>query len=799
MKFLRKLAPYVLLSISLLLVVVSVCSPKSITYAQESCEETGDVVNLADGTVVTQTLKFEKPLDSIGVRIATYKKVLEKGTLYFEVFREDDLISSMSYQAAELRDNEFIWLNLKETSFDGNLSIRITAKGFIEEKIPAIFLSNKCVCKLNGEVQEQGIAYKTSIQKEVSPIDTVIVAFITFSLGLLLLFPQVKAVVWRRTIAMIGIGGMTTVFIVYLTTYLAFGSFDTTSFLNLLFLNSNNLEEQYFDHLDEKVRTYYQERSDGSAYIKFQNIWLNQVEQEVVSLSFAFSDDALKKRYDMGIFTVNNEDISKICDSYVINEGQNETTIFLRIPFCEQIRIDYGEVSWLEDIREDSNQTVIFKNITVNSKESISYFKNAVQNQFVLATLIIIAFEVGFVLVKRFCITEWLLKIKQELKISREKEFVIWGSLMGVIFLIMLPLFQAPDEGAHLRMLESELGYSGLSESVVDAVPIGYVATQSGEKIDVSNYIEMSSEKVGESVKRTELPSIKLIRHLPQSIGVQLGILLKFTPFWMFMAGRISGLLFYLAIGILTIHLMPYKKAAMLLILTSPMVIQQTASLNYDCMLLAISFLSVAYILYIRERAVHFGWIELSIVTFLIFLISQIKYNYCILGGLIFSVPLEKWEFGIGAIKIKPTKDFLKRNKIWIALSLSAFTFVGILILLRSEIGKILIAVLTGPISSLQLIISTFVQNFGFYFASTFARFGWLDTYAPVYLPAVVVAGILIASIVKYRGHENDNETNMKFGVIDRVLFLAIFLGCGATCFISMIGWTFKILFIQPE
>ncbi len=93
---------------------------------------------------------------------------------------------------------------------------------------------------------------------------------------------------------------------------------------------------------------------------------------------------------------------------------------------------------------------------------------------------------------------------------------------------------------------------------------------------------------------------ISVIKHLPATLGIILGILLGMPAYWVMQFGEIFLLIFYVYICYLSLKLMPIKKEVMALLMLFPMAIQQASSINYDAVLLPMCYLFIAYIFYLK-------------------------------------------------------------------------------------------------------------------------------------------------------------------------------------------------------
>jgi len=81
------------------------------------------------------------------------------------------------------------------------------------------------------------------------------------------------------------------------------------------------------------------------------------------------------------------------------------------------------------------------------------------------------------------------------------------------------------------------------------------------------------------------------------SAGIALGHLLRLSPLYSLYLGRFFNALAFTALTALSIHWIPYGKRALMAIALFPMTVQLAASLSYDMVVIAATFLLVSYIL----------------------------------------------------------------------------------------------------------------------------------------------------------------------------------------------------------
>lgn len=153
-------------------------------------------------------------------------------------------------------------------------------------------------------------------------------------------------------------------------------------------------------------------------------------------------------------------------------------------------------------------------------------------------------------------------------------------------------------------MIGTEIKNESFAELLLSDMPLDKdrIIFNSDEKVDIALFKEALIKRPEYSVTEC-LPrgiSLKCVKHLPATIGIMLGIILRLPTYWVMQLGEIFALIFYIGVCSKALLLMPVKKEIFEIIMLFPMSIQQAASINYDAVLLPLCFLLIAYILHIK-------------------------------------------------------------------------------------------------------------------------------------------------------------------------------------------------------
>lgn len=311
--------------------------------------------------------------------------------------------------------------------------------------------------------------------------------------------------------------------------------------------------------------------------------------------------------------------------------------------------------------------------------------------------------------------------------------------VFGFFMSYLIPVWQTPDEYTHLNMIGESISVEGFADKIMESLGIedGRIEFNYDEKVDLeAQKNALSQEPLYE--KEEMLPqgvSISIIRHLPATVGIVLGIALGIPSYWVLQLGELFSLIFYIFIIYNALKIMPIKKELMAFIILFPMAIQQAGSINYDAVLIPLCFLFISYIFYLKFRDDPVGIKELLLITLNWIVISYIKMPYAFLIFLVFLIPLEKIDVKLGRIKID--EQFIKRARIP-SLIIISILLIGLAYLFRKNLWvQIVYGFVVEWRRGCYLLVETGKTWGEFLGISTVGNFGWLDT--PMTLGAVIL------------------------------------------------------------
>lgn len=360
-----------------------------------------------------------------------------------------------------------------------------------------------------------------------------------------------------------------------------------------------------------------------------------------------------------------------------------------------------------------------------------------------------------------------ILYLKDEDKLANENyRFIVLASLFGLIYSFTITRWQIPDEHTHLRMIGegfNNLNYAeigaGTNYSIVDLLPKGI--------------------------------SKEFIRHFPAAIGILFGILLNCSSYWIIQLGELFSLAFYIIICNQALKLTPIKKTLFEVVMLLPMCIQQASSINYDSVLMPLSFFYIAYILYLKFEKQQIVVKDFVILGTVLTTVAVIKLPYGVMGLMLLILPWEKINFGL---KMKKINNISKSLRVYGGGGMLAVLILSGLYILRNYYYvKLLITSIMYIPRTIQIFLNTLETRGDFLLRSLLGNFGILDTPIPWFL-AMVIFSILVCSTLMKIPSNIKTENEKKFSWFDKSVIIVSVILMVYMVSISMISHTVGLL-----
>lgn len=269
--------------------------------------------------------------------------------------------------------------------------------------------------------------------------------------------------------------------------------------------------------------------------------------------------------------------------------------------------------------------------------------------------------------------------------------------------------------------------------------------------------------------------------YYPQAVGILIARLLGLSAYWWMVFGRIMNLICYTALTYIGIKRTPVYKGIFIVIALLPMSVYQAASVSYDAMVNAFSFLFIGLCLDLAYgEKKKLGWKDTLPLGIVLAMLFTSKYIYICLGLLVFLIPKEK--FG-------GWKEYFRA----FAISLLPIMLCAAMIILPSLISSLIPSViaeettnaatqgsieetakmtqmgyvLQNPLRYAKILVMTLVNQFEFY-VKMFNTLGWMN-YSLSHMQFFVPLFMMVVAVL------DTNGVTAKIKLYDKVIMISTF------------------------
>lgn len=350
-----------------------------------------------------------------------------------------------------------------------------------------------------------------------------------------------------------------------------------------------------------------------------------------------------------------------------------------------------------------------------------------------------------------------------------EKVFLFAGSILAVLYMLLIPPLAVPDEESHI--VEAYY-YSNIwmgKENAPNDNTLLDAETARAMHIFRATPSLMEYDNLRSEVFRTEREEgvseagrffnySPALTYLPGILSLTVGRLLGLNGVLLLYLGRIGYILWYLFMMYWFIRLMPFAKAAAFTLAILPITIQQCCSYSYDAVVIAVAFvyLAILFQLLYVDKPIQ-KW-QMILYTLCIFILSMSKggtyLSLCLLTVLIpisrFTSKKRKWQFVVSEGMLSLI-TFLWNTMGYVMFvaaptaEQAAGTYLG-------EEARGAAGLLADPIGFLILAMRTFFRSGdGFIETMLGMQLGWLN----IDVSRFVIYGMLLLMIIAVLQTEN--------------------------------------------
>lgn len=387
-------------------------------------------------------------------------------------------------------------------------------------------------------------------------------------------------------------------------------------------------------------------------------------------------------------------------------------------------------------------------------------------------------------------------------KCKLEYIYLTLGLTFGMVFVLSLPPYTAPDEGTHISTTYAFVSEFLGEDPIFDEA--NHVISR-GTDGDIGGEAQVNLVKFHDIYEAAKYPSGDLERdfarggkldvpftcYLPQILGVLLGVLLKFSGFWTLYLGKVFAMLFFTICIFFSIKLIPWGKMVIMTVALLPMSMELASSFSYDCVLNALCILFISYTLHLICKKDKVTWKDFLFLGIIICVIAPCKMFYFLIAGMLYLIPKEKY---------KSKKTYWMMNTGILVAGLAVLIIMRFQFL-TSHVGgatpsaiedatvNYSIATILGDIPhSISVLFNTAIIKSEFYYNSMWGnQLGSLQVYIPTFVITSFVLVLFTAGICTTREERVIYEPDAKFRLVNLGLSLLMFLGILAALWI---GWT---------
>lgn len=354
-------------------------------------------------------------------------------------------------------------------------------------------------------------------------------------------------------------------------------------------------------------------------------------------------------------------------------------------------------------------------------------------------------------------------------KIEIEKKYLLLALIFGVIFVFIIPPFQAPDEDSHFKKAyQVSIGefYPKVKNNTIGNYfpkemlmyindKLGYIGDRD-RKYTYSSLVSDQYTKMNyddKSFNNYSTATITPIAYVVPALGIVFskmcarifGLEAINTAYMLYFA-RFFSLLFSIFLLYMSIKITPVFKRTFSIVCLNPMTLFLCSVISYDNLLISLTTLALAIILKIiyDNKLKEIPKRYIITLTLIGIVLLSVKVIYFFMYILLFLIPIEK--FGDKKRKLK-----LALVMIGIILFFTVlFKLPNILCKVTPSGGNLtskqIHFILTNPIKFLSILFNNILDQRFFQLSSMVGIFGLIDTYNPfviiclTYIWAILVA-----------------------------------------------------------
>ena len=348
-------------------------------------------------------------------------------------------------------------------------------------------------------------------------------------------------------------------------------------------------------------------------------------------------------------------------------------------------------------------------------------------------------------------------------KTSVEHAFLPIAFMLGMLYMLAIPVYVVPDENAHVDtayfISNSILGIED-SEKVnylwkrAEDIETEYANEHEGKmymyrRLYAAHTDRSTGDVLEESYGSNAISNAGLLFYLPAAIGLTVARLLHLSSYYTLLMGRLFNLLAYIGLTYLGIRKLPLKKSLLGVIATLPISMQQAASFSYDSILNGMAFLFLGYCFYFIRTQEKIKNIDVIILLSVTMMMAYVKGGvYMPLCFLLILIPIErKWKFKsylyfivtslfvLCAFMQRNLSGLMRRTQVLKAANVDAFT---------GKVNYTIAQVLRYPFTTILVMVNSLFNKGDDYVKEFFGGTLGSLNYKMMWINVIIIIGVIV-------------------------------------------------------
>lgn len=247
----------------------------------------------------------------------------------------------------------------------------------------------------------------------------------------------------------------------------------------------------------------------------------------------------------------------------------------------------------------------------------------------------------------------WFLLFVKKLKIPIERVAVVSVAFWGLLFMLVLPPFSAPDEDT-TYVSSYAVSNAILGKEVANEEDFVYMRREDVNALmhrhsGQNDYLIMLTQLFDRS-ESNEMVLCSMQKQntvfwafLPQAAGLTIARLIGMGQVPTLLMGRLVNFLLYLLLFALAIKRMPFGKHILFVISMFPMVLEQISSMSYDALVIGLSFYFIAIVFDLIYKKEEAAVRDIVLMIAVMAVLAPLKVIYVMMTFLCLLIPKKKF------------------------------------------------------------------------------------------------------------------------------------------------------------